>query len=384
VFDALVKAYQVRLYRTEAERTQALADLTATSIAEGERRVLVMADTREQVTSLNGAIRDRLVAAGYIDDRRGVVTGAGERLGVGDRVMTRRNDRDLAVANRDTWTITAIDPDGTMTVRGDGRAGSRTLPSAYVLDQVELAYATTLYGAQGETTATGHLLLGEHTTSAGAYVGMTRGRDNNVAHLVADDPDQARKLWNDAFGRDRAALGPADAARRAAADVERYTPHRPLAAALADLRAAWEVEQDLRAAIARTTSRRDAVAAYGDLGFDRVPEINADLAELKGVLRAAPNRFGPASESPRSARFRPAGSHRSTPTGSARGNWTDRRPGKPPVLDSRCTVPHRRRNRTTCGPRTRGAGSGDEHLPQTNSTSAPPPPRSTTSSLGRR
>ena len=91
----------------------------------GETGVLVMADTREQVAALNGAIRDRLVAAGYVDDRRGVVTGAGERLGVGDRVMTRRNDRDLAVANRDTWTITGIDPDGTLTVQ---RRRSRRVP----------------------------------------------------------------------------------------------------------------------------------------------------------------------------------------------------------------------------------------------------------------
>ena len=95
VFDALVAAYQVRLYPTEAERTQALADLAAQSRLAGETGVLVMADTREQVAALNGAIRDRLVAAGYVGDRRGVVTGAGERLSVGDRVMTRRNDRDL-------------------------------------------------------------------------------------------------------------------------------------------------------------------------------------------------------------------------------------------------------------------------------------------------
>ena len=120
-----------------------------------------MADTREQVAALNGAIRDRLVAAGYVDDRRGFVTDAGERLGVGDRVMTRRNDRDLAVANRDTWTITGIDHDGTLTVHSaDAGVGSRYLPPAYVHEHVELAYATTVHGAQGETTHTGHLAPG--------------------------------------------------------------------------------------------------------------------------------------------------------------------------------------------------------------------------------
>ncbi len=56
-----------------------------------------MADTREQAAALNGAIRDRLVAAGQVDDNHAMVTGAGERVGVGDRVATRRNDRDLGV-----------------------------------------------------------------------------------------------------------------------------------------------------------------------------------------------------------------------------------------------------------------------------------------------
>ena len=60
---------------------------------------------------MNGAIRDRLLAAGHLDDTHTVVTKTGERLGVGDRVATRRNDRDLGVTNRDTWTITAIGAD---------------------------------------------------------------------------------------------------------------------------------------------------------------------------------------------------------------------------------------------------------------------------------
>lgn len=34
---------------------------------------------------------------------------------------------------------------------------------------VELAYATAVYGAQGETTHAAHLVLGEHTGAASAY-----------------------------------------------------------------------------------------------------------------------------------------------------------------------------------------------------------------------
>ena len=136
----------------------------------------MMADTREQAAALNGAIRDRLLAAGHLDDTHTVATNAGERLGVGDRVATRRNDRDLGVTNRDTWTITAIGADGSLTLRGRRATDLRTVPAGYAREHVELAYATTVYGAQGETTSTGHLMLGEHTSAASAYVAMTRGR----------------------------------------------------------------------------------------------------------------------------------------------------------------------------------------------------------------
>ena len=38
------------------------------------------------------------------------------------------------------------------------------------------AYATTVHGAQGDTVTAAHVVLGEHTGAASAYVGMTRGR----------------------------------------------------------------------------------------------------------------------------------------------------------------------------------------------------------------
>lgn len=285
VFDALWSRDQIRIYASEAERTQALARIAADALLAGNDEVLLMADTREQTMALNGAIRDHLVAAGHVDETRLVVTHAGERLGIGDRVATRRNDRDLGVANRDTWTITGIADDGALTLQG--RRGARVVPAAYARNEVELTYATTVYGAQGETTREGHVLLGEHTTASSTYVGMTRGRENNVAHLVATDVDDARRQWDEVFSRDRADLGPAHAARRAAADLERYAPPRPLNVALAELRAAWTKEDQLRGAVRRASQRRDMVARHGPETAERVAEIDAELAEYRGLLNAA-------------------------------------------------------------------------------------------------
>ena len=108
-----------------------------------------------------------------------------------------------------------------------GAAGRRTLPVEYATEHVELAYASTSYGAQGATVPTSHVLVGEQTGAASAYVGMTRGRERNVAHLVAESIDDARGQWIAVFGRDRADLGPTHAAQLAADAVDRYGPTAP-------------------------------------------------------------------------------------------------------------------------------------------------------------
>lgn len=217
VFDALAARDQVVVHASEVERATALAAIGAA----GDE--LIIADTRELVGSINAAIRDRRHDTGERDGEP--VTRLGERIGLGDRVATRRNDRDLGVANRDVWTVAGIGADGSLLVTG--RAGHRELPADYVDRHVELAFASTAYGAQGETVDSAHLVVGETTGAAAAYVGMTRGRHRNVAHLVADSVDDARQQWIEVFGRDRADLGPGHAATRVDEDIERYGAQAP-------------------------------------------------------------------------------------------------------------------------------------------------------------
>lgn len=217
VFDALLERGQVVVHASDVERTAAVADIGA----RGDE--LIIADTRDQVASINAAIRDRRQPGS--DHVGEPITGRGERIGLGDRVATRRNDRALGVANRDVWTVAGIGDDGSVIVAG--RAGQRTLPKDYVSDHVELAFASTAYGAQGQTVDSAHLVVGEHTGAAAAYVAMTRGRHNNVAHLVADTVDEARQQWIEVFGRDRADLGPGHAATRVDEEIDRYGTRLP-------------------------------------------------------------------------------------------------------------------------------------------------------------
>jgi len=131
------------------------------------------------------------------------------------------------------------------------------------------------------------LVLGEHTTGAAVYVGMTRGRDHNTVHVVAEDYDEARDQWVGAFHRDPADLGPAHAARQAAGNLERYgplRPLRPLTAALQQLRAGWDTEHQLGRDIRTTTAQREWYAGHGRVAADRVAETDADLRTLQARL----------------------------------------------------------------------------------------------------
>ncbi len=181
--------------------------------------------------ALSAAIRDRRLETGQTRQThqagagRVATSSGGEPIGAGDRVTTRRNDHHLGVANRDRWTVTSIDDIGGVVVRG--RLGQRSLPADYVAQHVELDYATTVHGVQGETVDHAHLLIGETTGAAAAYVAMTRGRHTNTAHLVAETLEDARAQWIDVFSRDRADLGPTHAAQTAAEDIDRYGPQAP-------------------------------------------------------------------------------------------------------------------------------------------------------------
>ncbi|MEQ7847450.1 MobF family relaxase [Nocardioides kribbensis] len=212
IFDRLVARGQVVIHASEAERMAALADI-------GAFGALVVADTREHVAMLNAAICRR-----HSHQESGMATDRGELLGLGDRVTTRRNDPGLGVTNRQIWTVVGAGDDGSLIVQSSDRRRDRELPAAYVREHVELAYATTIHGAQGETVDNAHVAIGETTGPAAAYVAMTRGRQSNVAHLVADSVEDARKQWTDVFIRDRADLGPAHARGQAIDAIDRYGP----------------------------------------------------------------------------------------------------------------------------------------------------------------
>lgn len=113
----------------------------------------------------------------------------GATVHVGDRIATRHNHPTLRtstgerVRNRHTWDVTTVHADGTLDVAHPDR-GTVTLPPGYVVQHVELGWAVTGYGTQGDTVDIGIAVLNPGTSRNHAYVAMTRGRQANRAVLI--------------------------------------------------------------------------------------------------------------------------------------------------------------------------------------------------------
>lgn len=164
-----------------------------TDLAYGRSSVLI-AETRETVSVLNERARTDRIIAGSVDPD-GVRLHDGNKASRGDVVISRRNDRRLAlgrswVKNGDRWIITATNSDGSIRVR---RQHSRwrttlTLPASYVADNLELGYAITTHRAQGMTVDTAHAIVASpEMTRESLYVAMTRGREENQVYVVTDE-----------------------------------------------------------------------------------------------------------------------------------------------------------------------------------------------------
>jgi conjugative relaxase-like TrwC/TraI family protein len=161
--------------------------------------VALLAPTNELVDRLNHRCQLRRLRAGELDGDGRHINLSGSRLYVGDEIATRRNDRQLVtdcgemVRNRASWTITAIHNDASLTATG--RHGTVHLPAGYVVEHVELAYATTATAAQGRTVDHSMLVVDGVCDVRNLYVAMSRGTHSNHAYLIVRGEDTAADVF---------------------------------------------------------------------------------------------------------------------------------------------------------------------------------------------
>ena len=177
------------------------ADLYMADVAQG-KQALLLAGTNEEAARLAHLVRDRRIERGQIGGRREVMLRDGNPAGTGNLVRARLNTTINAagrrLTNRDTLRLTGFAGSGRDRVAfarrqtGPGEwSAPFGVPVSYLGQHAELAYAGNVYTSQGMTVDTARLVVSEGMNREMLYVGMTRGREENSAHVVTGPPDPA-------------------------------------------------------------------------------------------------------------------------------------------------------------------------------------------------
>ena len=188
------------------------------------KQSIMIASTNETVGKLNDLAQAHAMERGHVHPEHGSVRLHNEaRAHVGDVVVTRQNARRLAVnsgqdfvKNGDLWRVAQVHDNGAMTVQHLEHGGKVTLPGSYVAASVELGYASTIHRAQGATVDTAHALVGSSTDRAGAYVALTRGREENRLYVSLGEGqkrDEVLEQIASAYERDLTVHESVDAVR---------------------------------------------------------------------------------------------------------------------------------------------------------------------------
>ncbi|KAA9393007.1 hypothetical protein FCK90_14480 [Kocuria coralli] len=173
--------------------------------ARGQGSALLIAGTQDSVNRLNTQAQDLLRSQGEVDHTTTAVLADETVAGVGDRILTRRNERQVLddrgdfIKNGDLLTVTDVRADGTLDAIRDNGATVH-LPRG-VLENTQLGYAATAHRCQGVTVDRAISAVDPQTTSRETfYVAMTRGAYSNTAVLPppaaedADTPDPWRMI----------------------------------------------------------------------------------------------------------------------------------------------------------------------------------------------
>ena len=154
------------------------------------KTVLLLAGSNSEAADLSRRVQAKLIQLGTVQ-RPQAALADGNQAGTGDLIRARLNTEINAggreLTNRDTLKITGWHGPHAQVRRRelDGTWTSPFLvPRAYLADSAELDYAGNTHVGQGRTVDTAHLLVTGTLSRRSLYVGLTRGRESNTAHIV--------------------------------------------------------------------------------------------------------------------------------------------------------------------------------------------------------
>lgn len=253
------------------------------------RHSLLIVDTNEQAARVAADIRTELVRLGRVTEQGVPLGRQGTYAGTGDLVQARLNGWDLAgyesnrrgPINREQYRVLDTRDDGGLVVApllGNSTEGEQlgepmTLPGRYVAEHVSLGYASTVHAAQGLTVDTCHTVASPATTAEALYVGMSRGRQANTAHVTT--ATGYTRMTDGVVDQSSGLVVPADAPGEDVQDEVRKSPNAVLAGILDT------VNPEQSALATATVSAQNAESV-------RTPaELLADASELATAGRTA-------------------------------------------------------------------------------------------------
>lgn len=189
VAEELIRTDHVVMTDNDLAAREAMVDGWFDATRNRETIALITA-THAEAQEISEAIQRRRIEAGVIHAGQALSGQSGQVIFVGDVVQTRRNDSASDVQNRQNWIVKTISKDHAILAASTDTTDLRKVSLDYAAAHIHLAYATTVYGVQGETTD--HALVGPGVDAAGLYVGLTRGKQHNAALLVAPTADSAK------------------------------------------------------------------------------------------------------------------------------------------------------------------------------------------------
>jgi conjugative relaxase-like TrwC/TraI family protein len=197
-------AYQAhgRIYEGPQDRVHDQAvDLYMLDVAQGKTSLL-LAGSNEEAATLARLVRERRIERGQISAQHEVTLRDGNNAGTGDIVRARLNTEIDAggrrLTNRDTLRLAGFRGAGpgryAIAERQTGPGAWSApfdLPVTYLEGNAELGYAGNVYVAQGATVDRARLVVSPGMSRDMFYVGMSRAREENTAHVVTGPPDPA-------------------------------------------------------------------------------------------------------------------------------------------------------------------------------------------------
>lgn len=245
---------------------------------------LMMGSSNESVAALNALAQAHRISTSGEPTGEGVILRPGSAPGAGqatafagDVIVTRRNDRRLSVfagrdfvKNGDRWNVESVGEDGSLQVRHVEHGGTVTLPAEYVSQNVELGFALTVHRAQGATVDTAHALIDARADRAGAYVGLSRGREENRLYVRLNEGEKLDEVLETVAARHD---GEAQLSVHESVDAIRAQQQSPAAAV-----AEYEEHAEL--------AQRAVIADLMTQGMNRVTHFDptgADAAEARSL-----------------------------------------------------------------------------------------------------